>query len=48
MVSNKVIVSSACLALASKVFDPNDHVYDIEVFKEKRKMQKENGYLTKD
>lgn len=36
MVPIKVIVPSACLAIATEVYYHNDHIYDIATIEEKR------------
>lgn len=43
MVLIKVMVLLARIPLITKVSDLNDHVYDIEVLKEKRQTAKKKG-----
>lgn len=47
MVPIGIMVSSAQLALASKIFDPHYRIYDMEAFKGGDKMQITSGYLTR-
>lgn len=47
MVPLEVIVLSTRLALISKISDPSDRIYDVEVFKEKRLNSEKKNLLIK-